>query len=129
MVAITDWSRYDIMGQPLAGVVPISGLFDLGPFPHSFLASSLQLTASDMRRLSPQFAQLPPSLPPMAVTWGGLETSEFRRQSIDFTDRLTAAGHGAHAIAIDDTHHFTVVQELADPDGMLCNLICGFAEA
>ena len=71
MLAATDWvGEYGLPADVIKGGMPISGLFDLGPFCHSWLQPKLQLDADLIARQSPLF-HIPDTAPPLLVTLGG----------------------------------------------------------
>ena len=119
MAALTDWHRYGFDRNPVASVFGISGLYDLRPFPFTYLAPWLQLSPFDVNRLSPHLHPLPPELPPFHLSYGGAETTEFHRQSEDFATRLRAAGHSATTLALEGENHLDAVLGLAAPDTVL----------
>jgi acetyl esterase/lipase len=56
---------------------------------------------------------------PCQIYVGGAELPELRRQSADYAEALTAAGRPAELTLPEGRDHFTVVDELARPDGIL----------
>jgi arylformamidase len=109
MVSLTD-------PRP-AGYVMVSGVFDITPIVHTPINDDVRLTPEDAARLSPMMQMVPRPGVPCLVTWGDQETSEFRRQSLEWTERWsTLSGAGtATAVAARDRHHFDVVYDLVDP--------------
>jgi arylformamidase len=84
MVLATDWpGDYGLPADIIKGATAISGLFDLAPFPYTFLQPKVQLTWDQVRRNSP-ILHLPATAPPLLVAYGEDETAEFKRQSEDF---------------------------------------------
>ena len=71
------------------------------------------------RLLSRMLHPLPAQLPPFCVSYGDAESSEFRRQSIDFAGRLTRHGHTADLLPLAGENHFDAVFGLADPASIL----------
>ena len=56
MVLSTDWGKnYGLPPNLIKGFLPISGLFDLNPFPFSWLQPKLLLTSEQVLRNSPVF--------------------------------------------------------------------------
>lgn len=123
MALSTDWPGwYDLPAGTLKGGVAISGLFDLAPFPFSYLQPALQLDWAQVHRNSP-IRQLPVAGPPLVAAVGGAESSEFRRQSRDYA----AARPGARYLEVPGANHFTVVEELERPESELLRAILGLA--
>ena len=107
MALSTDWEGvYGLPADTLKGGVPISGLFDLAPFPFSYLQPTLQFDWAQVHRNSPM-RHVPAHRPPATIAVGGDESSEFRRQSRDY-----AQAFGAPYLEVPGTNHFTVIEEL-----------------
>ncbi|MGY1814777.1 alpha/beta hydrolase [Blastococcus sp. SYSU D00820] len=119
----TDWAgEYGLPAQPFTGAVPVSPVFDLRPLPHSWLAPYLQLTPADALALS----HLAPVSPvPTHVVVGTRETPEFERQSTDWAAAGTAAGLPVEVTLLDH-NHFTILDELSDPEGVLTRIALGY---
>jgi len=100
------------------GTMPISGIFDLEPLSLNYLNDPLQLTPDDIRDLSP-LHQLHASLPPTRIMSGGSELPELQRQSADYAHAAQAAGLDAKLFVLPGHHHYSILDELAKPDGML----------
>jgi arylformamidase len=115
MVA-TDWqSNYP---KAPADLVPagysISGVFDLTPLLAVSVNQDLRLDAEDVRGVSPAFWPVAPGRVFDAVV-GGLESSEFKRQSRLIVDTWKRAGIATRYEDIAGMNHFTVIEPLADP--------------
>ncbi|MDP9411412.1 MAG: alpha/beta hydrolase, partial [Actinomycetota bacterium] len=84
MLLATDWpGDYGLPQDIIKGATAISGLYDLGPFPYTFLQPKVQLTWGQVQKNSP-ILHLPATAPPLLVAYGGHESDEFKRQSEDF---------------------------------------------
>lgn len=119
MAMLTDWrGRYGLPEDLVKGGLAISGLFDLAPFPYSWLQPALQLTWDQVRRNSP-LLHVPARAAPLDVAVGGEESAEFRRQSADFHAAWRARGLEGELIEVRGAHHFTVVEELERPGSPL----------
>ncbi|MEJ1156660.1 alpha/beta hydrolase [Prosthecomicrobium sp. N25] len=119
MLAVTDWvGLYGLPKRTVAGACPISGLFDLEPFPYSWLQPKLQLTAAEVRRNSP-ILRVPEDGPSLLVTWGALESCEFHRQSTDFVAAWRSAGNTAETLVQPGRDHFDANVGLGEPESML----------
>lgn len=115
MAASTDWpGDYELPADLVKAGMPVSGLFDLGPFPWSYLQPALQLTLEQVVRNSP-ILQLPRRGPPLLVAVGGAETAEFRRQSRDYLAAWRGRGLAGEPLEVEGANHFTVLDRLADP--------------
>lgn len=119
MLSCCDWKAVgrDLPRGLIKGAMSISGVHDLEPVPHiAFLADDLQLDAERARRLSPVHFPPPPLSLPFHALVGGDESEEFRRQT-----RALREAWGARAVPVCEevagTNHYTVLHDLADPQG------------
>jgi arylformamidase len=104
--------------QAVRGTMPISGIFDLEPLSLNYLNDPLQLTPDDIRDLSPQH-QLRASLPPARIMSGGNELHELRRQSEDYARAAQDAGLDAKLHVLPGHNHYSILDELAKPEGFV----------
>ncbi len=119
MLLSTDWeAEYGLPANVIKGAIAISGLFDLEPFPHSWLQPDLQLTEREVELLSP-LKQAPVAKAPVRLRFGALESDEFYRQSNTYQDFLETRGYEVQCQAISDTDHYTVLDELYREGGVL----------
>jgi arylformamidase len=110
------------------GTMPISGIFDLEPLSLNYLNDPLQLTPQDIRDLSPQH-QLRTGLPPARIMSGGNELPELQRQSEDYARAAQAAGLDAKLFVLPGHHHYSILDELAKPDGLLTETLVDLTRA
>lgn len=123
MLLTTDWEgEYGLPPDVIEGACAISGLFDLEPFPYTWLQPKLQLTWGQVRRNSP-IRHIPESAPPLIVTYGGEEPSEMRRQSEDFLDEWERNGLEGRHLPQPDDDHFSAIDGFLDPESPLCSAI------
>ena len=123
MALATDWpGAYGLPADLIKGAVAISGLFDLAPFPYSYLQPQIQLTWDQVRRNSP-IGLIPEQGPPLTVAVGGAESAEFLRQSKDYLAAWQAKGLTGTWLAPEGANHFTVLEGFADPESALCRTI------
>lgn len=108
-----------VAGHPaVRGGIPISGIFDLEPIALGVLNDKLQLSADEIARLSPQ-RNIPASSPPLMLFVGGDERPELKRQSEEYAAACRARGLPVSLDALPGLHHFSILDELAKPDGAL----------
>jgi arylformamidase len=110
------------------GTMPISGIFDLEPLSLNYLNDPLQLTPDDIRNLSPQ-RQLRAGLPPARIMSGGNELPELQLQSEDYARAAQAAGLDAKLFVLPGHHHYSILDELAKPDGLLTETLVDLTRA
>lgn len=108
----------------VAGGMPISGLFDLEPIRLSYLNDKVGLDPAEAQRNSP-IAHIPRAAPPQIVAVGGAELPELRRQSADYVAALTARGLKAQHLVLSGHDHFSILEELANPQGRLTAALLG----
>jgi arylformamidase len=125
MLLTTDWpGDYGLPADTIKGVTAISGLFDLAPFPYTFLQPKVQLTWDQVRRNSP-ILHLPTSAPPLLVAYGEDETAEFKRQSEDFLAAWKGNGLSGERLVISGKNHYDVIDGLLDAGSPLLSGILG----
>jgi len=128
MVA-TDWPA--VYPKAPANLVPagysVSGVFDLAPLIATSVNQDLRLDATEARNVSPVFWPLKPGRVFDAVV-GGLESSEFLRQSRLITDAWGKAAKTRYE-EIAGANHFTVVEPLADPDSAMTKRVAELASS
>ena len=119
MVA-TNW--HELYPKAPPDLVPVaysaSGVFDLTPLVDLAMAQDLQLDDAEARRVSPLFWPAPEGRVFDAVV-GGLESSEFLRQSRVIAETWGKAGAHTRYEAIAGTNHFTVIDALPDPQSAM----------
>jgi hypothetical protein len=91
----------------------ISGLYDLEPIRLCYLNEKLGLDDAEAQRNSP--LRLPCPGKPLVLAYGTAELAELQRQS----EAYAQACPGAARLALQGHDHFTILEELASPDGAL----------
>jgi arylformamidase len=128
MVA-TDW--VSVYPKVPADLVPagysVSGVFDLAPLVGISVNQDLKLDDASARQLSPVYWPLKPGRSFDAVV-GGLESSEFKRQSRLIADAWRGAAKTRYE-EIPGTNHFTVVDALADPQSAMTARVVELAKS
>ncbi|HUK61588.1 MAG TPA: alpha/beta hydrolase [Stellaceae bacterium] len=102
----------------VAGVVAVSGLYDLEPIRLSYLNDKLGIDEATARRNSP-LHHIATAGPPVTVAWGAAELSELCRQSAEYCDALVAAGRASTRLVLDGQDHYGVLEEFANREGKL----------
>jgi acetyl esterase/lipase len=100
------------------GGLTISGLYDLEPIRLNYLNDKLRLDADASRRNSP-ILHLPAKAPPLIIAYGGGELLELRRQSADYAEAWLGSGLPGRLLSVDGANHFSILESLADPKGLL----------
>ena len=128
MVA-TDWPS--LYPKAPADLVPagysISGLFDLTPLIGVSMNQDLRLDAEEARRVSPLFWPLASARAFDAVV-GGLESSEFKRQSQIIAQVWRQGRAQTRYEEVAGKNHFTVIDALADPQSAMVARVAELAQ-
>lgn len=125
MLLSTDWEgEYGLPSDIIKGATVISGLFDLAPFPYTFLQPKLQLTWDQVRRNSP-ILHLPDGAPSLLVAYGGDETDEFKRQSEDFLGAWRSKGLSGERLILPGKNHYDVIDGFLDAGSPLLSEVLG----
>ncbi|SBS37644.1 Carboxylesterase NlhH [Marinomonas spartinae] len=119
MLLATDWEGdYGLPRDVIKGALAVSGLFDLRPFPHSWLQPVLQLSEHDIQDLSP--IHLEANYPiPVKIRVGALEPEEFHRQSKVYASHLSSKGFDVEYASVPNVDHYSVLDHYYKADGML----------
>ncbi len=122
------------LGAPrgaVAGVVLVSGIFELEPLIDTTINAALGLTATAARSASPQCASAADlaAFPPALLVYGSVETAQFKRQSSRFAALLAAQGRKSHVIEVHERNHFDVVLDLCSPATPLGDAVIAFVRA
>lgn len=119
MLSCCDWKRVgkDLPRRLVQGAMSVSGLHDLASLRRvPFLQTDLQLDSASVRRLSPIHFPPPRSPQTLFAVVGAQESEEYRRQN-----QLIRQAWGARAVPVCEElpgcNHFTVLHDLADPQG------------
>jgi len=102
----------------VAGGVAISGIYDLEPIRLNYLNEKLGLDAAEEDRNSP-IRHLPAQAAPLVVTVGLGELPELVRQSEEFATAWKRHGLRGTYLPIAKHDHFSILEELARPDGVV----------
>lgn len=100
------------VGTPAAAVL-VSGIYDLQALIGTSINEALSLDVESAQAISPQLLDLT-GFPPAIISWGEIETSEFKRQSQAFADALNALGaRYLPPIEMPARNHFNVILDQA----------------
>jgi arylformamidase len=107
------------LGDSLCATVLVSGIYELTPLVGTSINKPLALDGKTARAESPQHMTLRRPFPPTFVCYGEIETSEFKRQSIAFADKLRARDTRVVCTEIPGKNHFDVIVDLANRESIL----------
>ena len=100
------------------GVVSISGIFDLEPIALTYLNQELQLQPFEIQTLAP-INNLARRNVPMMLFVGGGELPGLKHQSRFYLAHAMAMGLDVKMTVLPGLNHYTIMEELAAPDGAL----------
>ena len=127
MMAIADWPARRV-NVPLAGCVPISGIFDLQPLIGTSLNRVLRLDLHGAAILSP--ARICAHGARMAAVVGADETPSFITQSENYVRHWQACGGRAELALLSKRNHYTILCDLTEEqsaiEGRILSLAHGF---
>ena len=120
MVLAGGWhDRFGVPENCIKGALALNGLYDLEPVRLSEPNEWAQLDEPAARRNSP-IHHLPEQGCPLIVSYGGSETSEFKRQSNIYAAAWRNHGWPCSEFEVSECNHFNIPQQLRDPTTPLC---------
>ena len=119
VVVADGWQEeFGVPEDVVKGGVMLSGLMDMEPVQLCFVNDWLNADKAMAARNSPQNF-IPENGCPLVISYGGLETNEFKRQSEDFATAWRAKGGSADCFETSHCHHFDIPLELCQPESVL----------
>jgi arylformamidase len=111
------------MAQPaatgsIAGILAISGVFDLEPLQGTTVNAKLALDPASSRAASP-LHRVRPGAPPTLFAVGALETQAFQGQTAAMAQAWADAGNVASQVTVPEADHFSILTALCGADGVL----------
>lgn len=124
-----DWKGVSGVPETLvAAGCAISGVFELAPLIGTSLNEALRLDARTAREASPLLWP-PVSGRTLVAAVGELESGEFHRQSRAIVARWGQAGVHTDLLSVANTNHFTIIDELVNPDSALFRRVAALASS
>ena len=117
-MALTDWTARGLPMATVAGVVALSGLYDLAPLVQTSLNENLRLDAQSAAAASPLYRAAPGG-PPLLLAAGADETPAMREQSRRMHEVWLAMGNPSVLHYEPDADHFSLLQRLVTPRSAL----------
>lgn len=105
----------------VAAAISISGIFELEPISLCYLNDKLNLSPADIESLSPM--RLPYSDKPLVAICGENELPELKKQTLKFAKARAQNHKPGGAYTLPRHNHFTILEELASPQGTICNML------
>ncbi|GIS36935.1 MAG: hypothetical protein Ct9H90mP8_3550 [Pseudomonadota bacterium] len=125
MLLATNWEHdYGLPSNLIRAAFPISGLFDLRPFPFSWLQPKLQFNLEQVMRNSPLFLECPGDSK-VKVLVGGDESGEISQRGNLQTIRNTFVSRVLMQIHqnFQKKHHFDLLDDFLGKGGEITQLI------
>jgi acetyl esterase/lipase len=122
-VIISGWSAGGhltalLMDHPgVRAGLAISGIYELGPIRDTYLNERLKLTDEEVATLSP--LRLSAVDKPLAITYGTAEVPALVRNSREYHAHRAASHQPGPLIPIPNANHYTGMEELRSPNGIL----------
>ena len=104
----------------VAAGLAISGVYDLAPIRDTGLNNALKLTDKEVETLSP--LRLPVVHKRLAIAYGAAELPALVFDSIKLHESRTAANAPGDLFPIKGADHFSILEELRRPDGVLVDI-------
>lgn len=124
MLLAGGWHRaFGVPERAVGPALALSGLHELEPLRHTHVDAWLRLDEAAARRLSPLLHVPERSSATLLASVGGLETTEFRRQTADYARAWAEAGHAGRTIDMPSHNHFDIALSLREPEGPLVRAI------
>lgn len=127
-MAAQDWKSHaaDAPADLVPSAYAISGVFDLAPLLQVSINQDLRLDAAEARRVSPLYWQVPAGRTLDAVV-GGLESSEFLRQSQIIAEAWRQGMAQTRYEEVAGANHFTVIDPLGEPGSAMTQRVVEMA--
>ena len=132
-IVVSGWSAgghltaMALSHKAVSAGLAISGVYELGPIRDTALNDKLNLTDDEIASLSPLRLAVVPK--PMTIAYGSRELPAL----VNDSRRLHAKRAAAHApgalLPVPGADHFTILQELHKPDGILTTAALRLLEA
>lgn len=119
-----NWKDLNLPADPIAGVIALSGVFDVTPLINTALNADLRITAHSARSLN-LTTQMPRTKAQFTLAVGQHESAEFHRQSSALADHWRQLG--PEVLDVAGANHFTIIDSLAIPGASLNRLAVAMA--
>jgi arylformamidase len=126
-LAATGVGESEAPRTPLAGMLLLSGIYDLSGIPRSFLRHEARMTEAEAAAYSPLTSRQQAG-PKRLIAYGAEETRPFHDQAKALHRKLRMQGLPAELLAVPGLNHMNVVLDLADPAGGLGQRLSALVE-
>jgi arylformamidase len=120
MLLATAWADWDddLPADLIKGGCAISGLFNLIPIQRSYVNDNIGINEAMARQYSPVFLA-PATISPLIISVGEAESAEYHAQSEELATTWTEKGAAIQTLTIAGANHFTILDALVQPEGVL----------
>jgi arylformamidase len=120
MLLATAWADWDddLPADLIKGGCAISGLFNLIPIQRSYVNDNIGINEAMARQYSPDFLA-PATISPLIISVGEAESAEYHAQSEELATTWTEKGAAIQTLTIAGANHFTILDALVQPEGVL----------
>ncbi len=115
----TDWTKFGLLENPIAGVIAISGIYDVAPLINTSMNADIGITEQSAPSLNLMTSDIK-SKAPICFVVGGDEPSEFHRQAEHQAKAWSELN--PEVLSLAGKNHFTVVDSFSEPNGELCKV-------
>lgn len=117
----TDWKKQNLPQYILKGATLISGMYEMKPVRLSVRSKYLNFNDKIENELS-SIRHIESINTPVLLSYGGLESDEFKRQSNDFLERLKQYNKKSKLIVQPFFNHFEIIDDFGNPNNQMTNL-------
>lgn len=110
----TDWKSYQLPTNIIKGATLISGIYDLKPVKQSARSKYVFIDEKIENAYSPILHSEKINMP-VIISYGSLESQEFKRQSIAFYEKLEQTNKSVSIINQDLFNHFEIMDDFGNP--------------
>ena len=126
-LALQATTAHDQMPCPVAGVVAISGIYDLQPLVTTSLNTRLQLSADTAQACSPLLRARTGTVPALFIV-GETETPAFHEQNDAMARQWKEHRNVTLTETVPGADHFSVLDRVTAPGGLLCRSLASWVK-
>lgn len=114
------------LAHPLVSAgLAIAGVYELAPLRDTYLNAKLSLTDQQIENLSPM--RLPAVNKPLSIAYGSAELPTLVEEARSFHQMRASAHAPGSLIPVPNANHYTILDELRKPDGLLTRAVLDLA--
>jgi len=114
------------LAHPLVSAgLAIAGVYELGPLRDTYLNAKLSLTDQQIEKFSPM--RLPVVNKPLAIAYGSAELPALIEEARGFHQVRANAHAPGSLLPVPNANHYTILDELRNPEGLLTRALLDLA--